>query len=134
MDFSEVDGDWLVVGVEAERQHPPDEAEYAPQHELDDDMAASDLQKRVLFGSARHWAQVPGPVSVEADAEVAKGVGLAMFEMDAGCTSFSDGGGVNCERCGAERGWISASSFESSAQTQRVSSLQKPQRSAAVIR
>lgn len=57
--------------------------------------AASDLQKRVLFGSARHWAQVPGP-------EVH---GLAIVVAAGYCdgreveTSPSEGGGVKpcCE-------------------------------------
>jgi hypothetical protein len=49
--------------------------------------AARDLQKRVLFGSARHWVQVPGPVA-QGFAVV---VVVAEREVE---TSPSDGGGV----------------------------------------
>lgn len=64
-------------------QQPPDGVPLA------DREAASVLQKRVLRGSARHWAQVPGPL---AHGFVACPIGGRVTSERA---SPSDGGGVN---------------------------------------
>lgn len=78
-------------------QQPPS-APFPPQQPppvgvpLADREAASVLQKRVLRGSARHWAQVPGPL---AQGWVAWLIGGRVTSER---TSPSDGGGVNWER------------------------------------
>lgn len=84
-----------VVGAFRDMQHPPPLAPLPPQHPppdgvpLADREAASVLQKRVLRGSAWHWAQVPGPLAH----------GLVAWVMDGKTTSertsLSEGGGVN---------------------------------------
>lgn len=103
-------------------QQPPDGVPLA------DREAASVLQKRVLRGSARHWAQVPGPLAQ----------GFVAWLMGGRVTSEraspSEGGGVNWEM-----DWMGARRLASkvrlrccswaaiSAQMQGVPSWQKPQ-------
>lgn len=85
-----------VVGAFRDMQHPP-LAPLPPQQPppdgvlLADREAASVLQKRVLRGSAWHWAQVPGPLAQGLVASLMGG------RVTSERTSPSDGGGVNCE-------------------------------------
>jgi hypothetical protein len=85
--------------------------------------AASVLQNRVLFGSERHWAQVPGLLP--------QVLTWLLGPTVNGRTSPSEGGGVNCE-CAGALGVSSEVSAAISAQMQGVPSWQKPQRSAMV--
>lgn len=124
---SESDGAVAVREAVAERvwQHVP-LAEAPPQPVLEAEAerdAASVLQKRVLFGSERHCAHVPGLLPQM----------LAWLFGGAvdGRTSPSEGGGVNCE-CPGALGVSSEASAAISAQMQGVPSWQKPQRSATV--
>lgn len=106
------------------QQPPPDGVPLA------DREAASVLQNSVLRGSARHWAQVPGPL---AHGLVAWPIGGRVTSERA---SPSEGGGVNCERdwIGARRLFSkelrrprSCSCAAISAQMQGVPSVQNPQ-------
>lgn len=93
-------------------QHPPLLPQQACVCELEAEDCccdlANDLQKRVLFGSERHWRQVPGPLMqglVVDDERGRDGRGRD--------TSVSDGGGVMCESCdtrGMERVWFCSGS------------------------
>jgi hypothetical protein len=82
------------VGAFRDMQHPPS-VPLPPQHPppagvpLADREAASVLQKRVLRGSARHWAQVPGPLAQGLVAWLIGG------RTTSERTSPSEGGGVN---------------------------------------
>ena len=78
-----------VVEVPAPPQQPEDDSGFVLVDASERD-AARDLQKRVLLGSARHWAHVPGPERQEVVVVV-----LVRSNGRDVATSPSDGGGVN---------------------------------------
>lgn len=89
-------GRGVVEGAFFDMQHPPSLPPPPQQPPPDgvplaDREAANVLQKRVLRGSARHWAQVPGPLAQGFVAWLMGG------RVTSERTSPSDGGGVNCE-------------------------------------
>lgn len=99
----------VVEGALCDMQHPPS-APFPPQQQpavgvpLPDREAASVLQKKVLCGSVRHCAHVPGPLAH----------GLVAWLMGGRVTSErtspSEGGGVNWDRV-----WMGASRLFSKA-------------------
>ena len=104
-----------LLVVVSRQQAPPFVAE-PPQQPDDGDaggsallfrMAARDLQKSVLLGSARHWEQVHGPLLQDAEAAVVDWSGgrtsWVFRERGGRVTSVSEGGGVNCGRRGGTR-------------------------------